>query len=138
MATLLDTEFNPNRHGVRGENHIDCTLHVGPPHASMCDPLINRNVQESTTDFCESQGMRGKKLRVFTAAGKDQSEHGAKQEGVCPRAELQVEVGHLRNFSTTGIDHEQMAVRVIFYCVNEIARITKAMREPRVAAQHHE
>jgi hypothetical protein len=138
VATLLDAELDPDRHGLGGQDHVHGPFHVGHLHAGVRDPVGDGDGGQGGGHLVEAVGVLGQPGDVVGVALDDHGQHGRQQEGVGARPQGEVEVGHVGRLRAAGVDDQHPAAGLDLDLVDHLAGVAEAVGQPGVAADHHQ
>src|SRR5262249_30705514 len=123
---------------VCSKDHVNGALYLSAFDAGMPHPIVHRHLEQDLTDLFESERVSVEKISVLTTTMQNQGEYRTQEERIRPGTDLEMEIRHLSHFRAARVDDQQLAVRVFFNLIDEVARVAEAVREPRITADHHQ
>ena len=136
VASHLDTELGPQRHGLGFDDHLHSQVDVGFVQAGMCNPRGGGDLGDIRGDRIPPLGVFGDELPVNTVGIEQQFQHGAEQISVCTGFDLQMQIGEFRVARADRIDHDDLLTGRLLGFPQMRSRTRLALRLPDAAAQN--
>ena len=103
-------------------------------NVGRCGPVLDRNFQQRVPDLGKTLGVLLDEGMIHRIALYQPRQDRAHQEGVGAGPHRQMQVRSFSGLGAARIDHDHLAVRILADLVEMVARIGKAVGDPRICA----
>ena len=136
IAGLLHAHVCPHRHRRRLDDHGHRPLSLFAANVRRCQPSVHWHLLQFGADLFPASCSFGQKHIILPATCHNHGKQSAQQKGISAGAQRKMQIGQISNLGAARIDHDHAATRVFPYAGHCITRADKAVRHPRIAAEH--
>ena len=138
VDALLNPELDAHDHRLRGCDHRGAALDIGHGNFGGSGPRRHRDIQQRLPHLGETDGVFPDEVMVDCLGPHQRRQQRAKQEGIRPRANGEMQIGHLGGLRAARINDDQLARGILANVIEMVAGIGETMRDPRVCTDHQQ